>query len=71
VPEPTDDVVDLDNPKPSAQAELPVPLAIEFLGDIAEEEGNKESAIQVSALLNGRTINIIIFVDIQVSGYQT
>ncbi|CAE6437386.1 unnamed protein product, partial [Rhizoctonia solani] len=45
--EPTDDVVDLDNPKPSTQAELPVPLAIEFLGDVAEEEDDKEKAIEI------------------------
>ncbi|KAF8707943.1 Protein prenyltransferase alpha subunit repeat, partial [Rhizoctonia solani] len=45
--EAADDVVDLDNPGPSAQAELPVPLAIEFLGDIAEEEGDKEKAIDL------------------------
>lgn len=49
--QPVEEVVDLDNPLPSKQAELPVPLAIEFLGDIAEEEGNNEKAIEVGARL--------------------
>ncbi|KDN50082.1 hypothetical protein RSAG8_01418, partial [Rhizoctonia solani AG-8 WAC10335] len=47
IPRPTDAVVDLDNPRPSAQAELPVPLAIEFLGDIAEEEEDKVNATEI------------------------
>lgn len=47
-PDSADKVVDLDNPRPSKRAELPAPLAVEFLGDIAEEEGDKEKAIQVS-----------------------
>lgn len=43
--QPTDpeavDLVDLDNPPPSKQAELPCPAAIEFLADIYESEGGE------------------------------
>ena len=46
-PESADEIVDLDNPLPSQQAELPAPLAIEFLGDIAEEEGDKAKATEI------------------------
>ena len=33
------DIVDLDNPPPSKQAELPCTAAIEFLADVYEQEG--------------------------------
>ena len=35
-------VVDLENPGPSAGADVPVPAAIEFLADIHEEAGDDE-----------------------------
>ncbi|RPD63189.1 protein prenylyltransferase [Lentinus tigrinus ALCF2SS1-6] len=35
----TDDVVDLDNPPPSAGAQLPATPALEFMADIYEQEG--------------------------------
>jgi protein farnesyltransferase/geranylgeranyltransferase type-1 subunit alpha len=45
--EPDDEVIDLDNPLPTKQSELPVPFAIEFLGDVAEEEEDRTKATEV------------------------
>ncbi|KAG8754333.1 CAAX geranylgeranyltransferase alpha subunit [Ceratobasidium sp. 428] len=42
-----DGVVDLDNPRPGRQAELPVPFAVEFLGDVAEEEEDNAKATEI------------------------
>ncbi len=39
-----EDVVDLDNPPPSAGAQLPAVAALEFLADIYEKEGGDASA---------------------------
>ena len=36
------DIVDLDNPPPSAEAELPCVQALEFLADIFEAQGASE-----------------------------
>jgi len=36
------DIVDLDNPPPSAEAELPCIQALEFLADIFETQGASE-----------------------------
>ncbi|PCH35063.1 protein prenylyltransferase [Wolfiporia cocos MD-104 SS10] len=44
---PAADVFDLDNPPPSAGAELPSVNALEFLADIHEQEGQTEQAVQV------------------------
>ncbi|TBU34341.1 protein prenylyltransferase [Dichomitus squalens] len=41
---PATDVVDLDNPLPSAGAQLPCVAALEFLADIYEEEGGEKTA---------------------------
>lgn len=46
------DIIDLENPLPSKDAELPVPAAIEFMADIWEKEGTMEKmdkAIEVSS----------------------
>ncbi|KAG8715345.1 CAAX geranylgeranyltransferase alpha subunit [Ceratobasidium sp. 394] len=45
--EPEDEIVDLDNPEPGKHAELPVPFAIEFLADIAEEEEDNAKATEM------------------------
>ena len=45
------DIVDMEGPLPSEDAELPVPPAIEFMADIWEKEGTVEAvdkAIEVS-----------------------
>lgn len=47
------DIVDLENPLPGEDAELPVPAAIEFMADIWEKEGTIEAvdkAIEVIVL---------------------
>lgn len=49
--QPDDEVVDLDNPLPTKQSDLPVPFAIEFLGDVAEEHGEQAKAIEVSPIV--------------------
>ena len=41
------EVYDLDNPRPSSTADLPCSLAIEFLADLCEQEGENEKAIEV------------------------
>lgn len=41
------EVYDLDNPRPSSNADLPCALAIEFLADIHEQEGDNEKAINL------------------------
>jgi protein farnesyltransferase/geranylgeranyltransferase type-1 subunit alpha len=51
---PAEEVVDLDNPLPSKQAELPVPFAIEFLGDVAEEEDDMDKAVEVQSWFSAR-----------------
>ncbi|KAF8609311.1 farnesyltransferase [Ceratobasidium sp. AG-I] len=45
--QPDDEVVDLDNPLPTEQSDLPVPFAIEFLGDVAEEQGEQAKAVEI------------------------
>jgi protein farnesyltransferase/geranylgeranyltransferase type-1 subunit alpha len=42
------DIVDLENPPPTEEAELPVPAAIEFMADIWEKEGTKEGLDKAS-----------------------
>ncbi|TRM63637.1 hypothetical protein BD626DRAFT_431490 [Schizophyllum amplum] len=37
------DVVDLDNPPPDANADLPCPMAIEFMADVYEAEGGEST----------------------------
>lgn len=44
------EVYDLDNPRPSSSAELPCALAIEFMADVYEQEGENEKAIDVSII---------------------
>ena len=41
-------IVDLENPLPAEEAELPVPAAIEFMADIWEKEGTKEGLDKAS-----------------------
>lgn len=41
------DVIDLENPKPGAEADLPCTLALEFMADIYEEEGAIGKATEV------------------------
>lgn len=41
---PAQDVLDLENPPPSAGAELPCVNALEFLADIYEQEGGAQTA---------------------------
>ncbi|KIY70276.1 protein prenylyltransferase [Cylindrobasidium torrendii FP15055 ss-10] len=41
------DVVDLENPPPTSQAQLPCPLAIEFLADIYEADGEIPKATEL------------------------
>ena len=38
------DIVDIEDPLPSEDAELPIPPAIEFMADIREKEGTVEAA---------------------------
>lgn len=51
-PSTPDDVADLDNPLPSATADLPCSAAVEFLADIYEKEGGTQiqTAVEVRAL---------------------
>ncbi|GLB42223.1 putative protein prenyltransferase alpha subunit repeat [Lyophyllum shimeji] len=46
----TTDLVDLENPPPSTNAQLPCSAAIEFLADIHEKEGGKDRVLQAIAL---------------------
>ena len=48
----SEDVVDLDNPLPSAGAELPCVAALEFLADIYEQEGSEGTAKAVEVKFN-------------------
>jgi protein farnesyltransferase/geranylgeranyltransferase type-1 subunit alpha len=41
------EVYDLDNPRPSLTAELPCALAIEFMADLCEQEGEYDNAAEV------------------------
>jgi protein farnesyltransferase/geranylgeranyltransferase type-1 subunit alpha len=41
------EVYDLDNPRPSLTAELPCALAIEFMADLCEQEGENDKAAEV------------------------
>jgi protein farnesyltransferase/geranylgeranyltransferase type-1 subunit alpha len=41
------EVYDLDNPRPSLAAELPCALAIEFMADLCEQEGENDKAAEV------------------------
>lgn len=45
----TSDIVDLENPLPAPGADLPCPIAVEFLGDIYESNGGAdiEKAVEV------------------------
>lgn len=47
------DIVDLENPPPAEDAELPVPAAIELMADIWEEEGTKEGLDKASEVRIG------------------
>ncbi|TDL18725.1 protein prenylyltransferase [Rickenella mellea] len=47
---PENTVVDLENPRPEAGADLPSPLAIEFMADIYEERGGKEDVLSAVEL---------------------
>lgn len=49
--QPDNEIVDLDNPLPTKQSDLPVPFAIEFLGDVAEEQGEQAKATEVSLIV--------------------
>lgn len=42
-----EEIIDLDNPRPGRLAELPVPFAVEFLGDVAEEEEDNAKAAEI------------------------
>ena len=42
-----DAVLDLDNPRPSKTAELPCMLAVEFMADICEQQGELDTAAEV------------------------
>ncbi|TFK38160.1 hypothetical protein BDQ12DRAFT_684064 [Crucibulum laeve] len=44
------DIVDLENPPPDKDANLPCPAAIEFLADVYEQDKNKESTLQAVEL---------------------
>src|ERR1700719_1490792 len=41
-----ENVVDLENPRPSRESQLPCSLAIEFLADIRESQGKQCKAIE-------------------------
>ncbi|KAI0355915.1 protein prenylyltransferase [Trametes cingulata] len=58
-PAPTDEVVDLDNPLPSAEAELPCVAALEFMADVYEKQGGDATAKAVEiwkSLANERDV---------------
>jgi protein farnesyltransferase/geranylgeranyltransferase type-1 subunit alpha len=44
------EVYDLDNPRPSLAAELPCALAIEFMADLCEQEGENDKAAEVCSI---------------------
>lgn len=65
---PTEETVDLENPLPSATAELPCALAIEFLADIYVEKASQASAqakddatqkaVEVSRIITGSEASV-------------
>ena len=66
-----DDVVDLDNPPPSAGAQLPAVAALEFMADIYEKEGGDATvkAVEVcrhSSIYRRRSL-MVIHVDLEVA----
>ena len=66
-----DDVVDLDNPPPSAGAQLPAVAALEFMADIYEKEGGDATAKAVevyrySSIYSRRSL-MDIHVDLEVA----
>ena len=67
------DVVDLVNPPPSQQAQLPCPAAIEFMADIYEAEGQTSisNAIEVSAIFHFFNQHLIIHQVMAVTGRRT
>jgi len=46
----TTDIVDLENPPPNKDAELPCVYAMEFLADIYEQAGDKENVLRAVEL---------------------